>query len=285
MKLSSSSDGVPLADRAPTPKEIERLRLLLSVFQDGSGTLESQSGTPIPDWRNFEDVVDAFFGVTTPVDKDIFDVLVPYPSDSSEQMFGISCKMKKALRMAYKKPKPKSKHGRAYIELSNPAKELKRAFNRAGVSMNNYSEGDNAAIAGKAAVEMIRKWHEEVSVAKGGKVLMDESCYLSLLWDDRDGRCTYRMYGFEHELPDPSSLDWYVPDGTVHIKGCEQNGGIIMEVYPTSGGQIKYYPRVDDALWMSDEFDLASLPGVIETDLAAKAKAYFEDRWDYTFQQ
>jgi len=284
MKLADNSEGIPLADRAPTPKEIERIRLLLSIFQDGSGTLDGDNGS-LPDWRDFENVIDAFFEVTTPVDKDIFDVVVPYPPGGSGIKFGVSCKMRKELKKAYKKPTSGTKHGRAHIELSNPAQKVKQALNDAGITLNNYGEGNNPDIAGKALINLVKSWHEEVSVENGGTILLDKSCYLSLLWDDSGEKCRYRMYGFEHDLPDPTSLDWYSPENSVHIKGCESNGGVVFEAYPESGGQMKYYPRIENALWMSDEFELAPIPDNIDTELGAKAKAYFEERWEYTFHQ
>jgi hypothetical protein len=41
-------------DRPPSEDEFERLRLVLSVFQDGSGNVHVRDGTTRADWRQVE---------------------------------------------------------------------------------------------------------------------------------------------------------------------------------------------------------------------------------------
>ncbi|MCS3822654.1 hypothetical protein [Salinibacter ruber] len=284
MKLADTTDGVPMADRSPTPKEIERFRLLLSVFRDGSG-MESGFGSTLPGWRDFEDAVDAFFGVSTPIDKDIFDVAVPYDRQGKEVMFGVSCKMKKDLDRAYKSHEPGNvdNYGRVFMELANPAEALRNEFLKRGFTLDNYH--DHLDKAGEAAIDLIRGWHNDASIENGGNFALDKSCYLSLLWGEHDGEMAYRLYGFEFNLPDPTSLDWISPSDYDLIKGCEDDGGVVFSIHPTSGGQIKYYPNVEEADWMSDEFTLAPIDEEIHTELEAKAEAYFDEHWTYTFKQ
>jgi hypothetical protein len=284
MKLTDTSDGVPMADRSPTPKEIERFRLLLSVFQDGSG-MESKPYGTFPGWRDFEDAVDAFFGVSTPIDKDIFDVAVPYQHNGKEVFFGVSCKMKKELDRAYKSHDPGDvdNYGRVFMELANPAEALRNEFVKRGFTLDNYHE--HLEQAGEAAVNLIKSWHSDASIDNGGDFLLEKSCYLSLLWKENDEEIRYRLYGFEHDLPDPEELNWISPNDYDLIKGCEDDGGVVFSIHPTSGGQIKYYPKVANADWKSDEFTLAPIDKEINTDLEAKAEAYFVERCDYTFRQ
>jgi len=54
--------------------------------------------------------------------------------------------------------------------------------------------------------------------------------------------------------------------------------GTLFEWYGESGGQLKYYPAADAALWSSDRFRLEPL-GNIEHGILAKAAAYFPQKW------
>ena len=46
--------SLTLIDRPPTTQEVEKLRLILSTFQDGSGQLALSDGRTLPGWRDFE---------------------------------------------------------------------------------------------------------------------------------------------------------------------------------------------------------------------------------------
>jgi hypothetical protein len=54
----------------------------------------------------------------------------------------------------------------------------------------------------------------------------------------------------------------------------------VFEYYYGSGGQLKYYPSIADAVWESDVFRLESLQGVSPLyDAETKAAAYFPEKW------
>ena len=44
---------IPFVDRKPSNAEIERIRLILSTYQDGSGMLAAEGGLTLPGWRDF----------------------------------------------------------------------------------------------------------------------------------------------------------------------------------------------------------------------------------------
>ena len=46
-----------------------------------------------------------------------------------------------------------------------------------------------------------------------------------------------------------------------------------------SGGQLKYYPRVENALWKSEPFKLEHLPPNIPNGILARVQTYFSDQW------
>jgi hypothetical protein len=46
----------------PTFEHLERLRLILSTYQDGTGMIATPGGMTLPGWRDFERAVAAVFG-------------------------------------------------------------------------------------------------------------------------------------------------------------------------------------------------------------------------------
>lgn len=46
--------SLPFVDRPPTTGEVEKIRLLLSAYQDGTGMLAAENGRTLPGWRGFE---------------------------------------------------------------------------------------------------------------------------------------------------------------------------------------------------------------------------------------
>src|SRR5574341_467475 len=116
MSLMLSSNG-------PSATELERLRLALSVFQDGSGwesikKSKKEGGDRVyyPGYRQFERTVADVFGGDAPENKGIFDVFIPIPG--TDKHFGVSCKMRSELNKALKDD------GTVYIEMSNAAGEF-----------------------------------------------------------------------------------------------------------------------------------------------------------------
>ncbi len=73
---------LPFIHRKPTAQEVEKVRLLLSTFQDGSGMLAKPGGGTLPGWRDFERTVAAVFNGVNQENKFIFDVLLSDPETS-----------------------------------------------------------------------------------------------------------------------------------------------------------------------------------------------------------
>jgi hypothetical protein len=111
------------------------------------------------------------------------------------------------------------------------------------------------------------------------------SYYLALSWN-RAGN--YQLFKFSLALPKPEQLTWDFPEGAERsskvgkrLRGRDQ-AETLFEWYGESGGQLKYYPRVEHALWKSEIFRLEPLP---ENEKArfgvlAKARSYFPKLWD-----
>ncbi len=255
-----------------TLKEVQRLRLLLSIYQDGSGMLE---GGKLPGWRDFERATAAAFGGSAAENKGIFDVVVPHPALSGRQ-YGISCKMRRELTTL-------RRTGRVTIELTNAAGAFWTQLEAHGINHGNYL--DYPAEAGRVAINIVEGWVDAVGLERGGTVDLSRSFYLILSWakSNRVSPPLYQLHQFPSVLPEPSTVSWsYRPprkEGTPStLVGTDYTGSKIFEWYGSSGGQFKYFPLEQDAVWRSDEFQLEPLPE-LETSLVNKAAAYFPELW------
>ena len=266
--------GVPFAERSPSETEIERLRLILSTYQDGTGMLASADSTTLPGWRDFERSVALAFGGIASENKDIFDVRLLDP-ERQEVFFGISCKMRRELHRL-------DRYGRVTIELSNSAGKFWDFLNTKDIDQSNYRS--HSAVVGEALIELVSQWHKDASLEAGGNVDLSKSSYLTLSWNNAG---LYQLHQFALTLPEPDSLTWEFPILTTrggvqrparHLRGTDSRG-VILEWYGESGGQLKYYPLAENALWESNRFMLEPIPVGQEHGVLHKARTYFPIRW------
>ena len=265
---------MPLINRPPSSSEIEQLRLILSTYQDGFGMLAiTGSSRTLPGWRDFERAVATVFGGVAQENKGIFDILVTSP-DNVETEYGLACKMRNTLRDT-------ERTGRVTMELSNASGGFWDYLNSKGYDSTNYRS--YPAEVGAALTEMIESWHADVSLDNEGTVDVIKSCYLTLSWHRASGR--YQLHQFNIGMPNPDTLTWSFPPSRSGGQGRrllgEDVSGKLLEWYPLSGGQLKYYPPVSSASWCSEVFELAPLPELpeVEDRLIAKAELYFYDQW------
>ena len=190
--------------------------------------------------------------------------------------FGASCKMRQTLDDT-------RKTGRVMLELSNSAGKFLKALEGYGLYQHNYKS--NPQLVGKALIGLVEKWHRDVSIEYGGHVDLANSFYLALSWNRSE---QYQLFKFPLSLPGPEILQWDFP--TVEGNGEARTGrrlrgkdsaGVLFEWYGESGGQLKYYPQVEDALWKSEIFQLEPLlqDNAAYYGILAKAQAYFPGRW------
>lgn len=270
---------VAFAERHPTPGELERFRLILSTYQDGTGMLVNKQvpTRTLPGWRDFERAVALAFNGIAGEDKAIFDVKIPDPLRLGVS-FGVSCKMKDALDQIERSHRKLG--GRAYMELSNSNKKFWDALSAEGIYQRNFKSCPE--LVGSILLDLVRSWHSIEGLDSGGDVDLGHSCYLTLSYNKLGW---YQLHQFSLELPDPRGLTWEFPTASERgaavsntLHGIDSNGRVL-EWYSGSGGQLKYYPEAKNALWQSDKFRLQPLPGDIENGIMAKAKEYFTDLW------
>jgi hypothetical protein len=267
--------SIPFVDRDPTQKELERFRLILSTYQDGSGQQSLKDGRTLPGWRDFERSVAVAFGGMAQESKFIFDVLIPHPK-KKDTFFGISCKMRRTLNDT-------KRIGRVTLELSNSSGKFWERLGKIGLHQQNYKE--NPLAVAQTLLSQESEWHAEVGLENGGQIKLSESFYLALSWNSQG---EYQLFRFALTLPDPLSLKWDFPsvkNNSEHKIGRRLRGqdeaGTLFEWYGESGGQLKYYPLVENALWISDIFNLEPLPPDWDEKhgLLVKARDYFPDLW------
>lgn len=255
---------LPFVDREPNPAEIERFRLILSTYQDGSGMLK-KGNTTIPGWRDYERSVAAAFEGKALESKWIYDIVLSDPE--RDVQYGVSCKMRGTLRDA-------ERRGRVTIELSNASGEFWDSIKARGITQEDYDSHPN--IVGETIIEAVEGWHASVGIDNDGFIDNSMSFFLVLQWDRRSGR--YQLFQYPIDLPEPTSLSWRV-DGRRLIG--RDDTGVLLEWYGFSGGQLKYYPLVQSASWQSHVFQLEPLPDHIEYGLQHKAASYYPKLWQW----
>jgi len=192
--MTLNFDGI-----TPSHSIFQKLRLILSTYQDGSGQLRVSEDKTFPGWRDFERAVAIAFQGKTQESKSIFDVLVP-DKENPQHYYGISCKMRGTLNET-------SKKGYVSLELSNSAKQFWDAINQYSLNQQNYRE--QPALVGKALLDRVKHWHDLASTLSGGSIILSQSFFLTLSWDKRSEN--YQLHQFKHELPDPADLVWSFP--------------------------------------------------------------------------
>ncbi len=268
---------LPLIDRDPTQVEIEKFRLILSTYQDGSGQQALKNGQTLPGWRDFERSAAIAFNGEAQENKFIFDVLVP-DANRKGIYFGISCKMRRTLNDT-------KRTGRVTLELSNSAGKFWGELQTQEINQYNYKSKKPFDVA-KVLLLLEKQWHDRVSLYNGGLVDLERSYYLALSWNQQG---EYQLFKFALQHPDSESLTWDFPNAVRQgqetpgrrLRGQDKTG-TLFEWYGESGGQLKYYPLVENALWKSEIFHLEPLPKEWEQKhgILAKAKDYFPKSWE-----
>lgn len=252
---------LPIRDRPLDPIEVERMRLLLSTFRDGSG--QRVAAGYMPDYLAFERVTAYVCGGTTAENKGIFDVLVP--AEFGQLPFGVSCKMTAT--------QPTGSRC-WFMELSNSAKKFHDAFERAGVHWTNEPEK-----AGPVMVDLVESWHHAVA----GEVDLAGSKYLLCTHDKHWVNFEIAAFGLSLSVADPrTDIEWVAEGRTVisSIAGYIDIGTgkphRLWQFFGNSGGQLKYYPPVGWEEWRSGTFQLEEPP---VHDMAQKVEDYWPGAW------
>ncbi len=243
-------------DRPLSDGEREILRLALSSFRDGSGQTYLR-GQSWPGFRDYERSLAAVVGGVTPENKGVFDVSVP---TADALPFGISCKMAVF---------PSARNRCSFMELSNAAAKF-----RDHLLALQITYASEPMLAGPAIIDLVSAWH--AAEASAFDVAGSRFSVLShdRKWDEFQILC----FPLNLSIANPrGDIDW-LHEGKA-INGYIDDAGRrhrLWQYYPTSGGQLKYYPLLDWADWMTPKFTLEQPPLVSPLE---KAKRYFRPLW------
>jgi hypothetical protein len=244
-------------DRPLTVVEFERLRLTLSCFRDGSGQVVlRRTGESMPGFRDFERSLAAVLGGHTTENKGIFDVEVP----TAGLPFGVSCKMAQM---------PPSRDACSFMELSNSAAKFRAHL--LSLQVNWISE---PMLAGPAIVDLVSSWHTEA-----GATLDLNGSRFCVLAHDRSWRA-FQLLSFplDLRLANPKGDVEWLHEGA-SLNGYIDDGGRrhrLWQCYLNSGGQLKYFPLLRWAEWVTDAFGLEEPPLGSPFD---RARTYFPQLW------
>jgi hypothetical protein len=160
-----------------------------------------------------------------------------------------------------------------YIEVSNAAGAFWEPL--------DDREGEttiSAQVAGPLILEVIDQIKREGSQKyPKGMIDLSKCYYVVMLYDFDEDDYTYQLFQLPIRLPQPDDLVW-------HWRGNTLVGEIdsykLYEWYSTSGGQLKCYPPVANAVWISELYHLEPLKDGTRIGLEHKAKAYFPTLWE-----
>lgn len=267
--------GLPFVTRAASAAELEFLTLMIKTFGDGSGNHREVDGRSRAAWRELERVVAEFLtGKKHSEDKHVFDVIARDWADVGIS-YGLSIKSKKitgrkSIFAGYNDP-------RAYLELSNsPAKMWASIARKTGAVAAEFPNVDAQAV-GDALIETIGEWKfaakREFERDYSGEVLdLDRSTYLTFSFSDYEsGTWRYNVASFPMKFP---TVQWFCSsDRCLSANDPDQPECRLLDWYPNSGGQLKYYPRFASATHMSD---IMTLTAIDEIAIVRKTLSYFE---------
>ena len=241
-----------------TPGEMERLRLILSTFQDGSGW--EKRGTRFG-FRQFERALADVLSGQADENKALFDVVADREvAPKITRRIGFSCKLKAELRAS-------SKH--VYIEVSNAVSQFSKHLKSLGLpDVNAYKANPSATGAGILA--WIGLLH--AGDAKARSISLPESTYLVLLYDDASN--DFELFEIPIDVFLSDTIDWSTADS--HLVG--KIGTTTVIDYYWNAGQLKFYVPLDRVTWRSEAFRLEPLPSGAKT-LLARAEEMFPGAW------
>lgn len=245
------------SNRALSKKEREMLRLALSSFRDGSGQTYI-NGQSWPGFRDYERSLAAVLGGVTPENKGVFDVAVT--TTKRGLPFGISCKMAVF-------PPPGNRC--SFMEMSNSAAKFRDHLLHLQITY-----ASEPMLAGPAVIDLVSSWH----AAAASSFDVASSRYSVLAHDKKWEWFQVLCFPLNLYIVNPrGSIDWQYEGKAVN--GYIDDGGRrhrLWQYYPTSGGQLKYYPLLTWADWVTPRFMLEQPPLVSPLE---KAQRYFAALW------
>jgi hypothetical protein len=228
---------------------------MIATFGDGSGNHREADGSSRAGWRELERIFAEFLtGKKHSEDKHVFDVIAA-DWDNAETSYGLSVKSKiikgpRSIFSLYETP-------RAYLEIANsPAKMWQSITSKTGFSAEHFNPANgNAQRIGDALIDTIQDWKiiaktEFERTHPDQKLDLSKSIYLTLSFSEYlDNSWDVHICSFPMNFP---KIQWtYSSDRCLSANDPTDPGQRLIDWYPNSGGQLKYYPLFSGALYSS----------------------------------
>jgi hypothetical protein len=264
------------ATRNPTIREDLIFSLLLSTFRDGTGNQREPDGSTRASWREIERCVAELLNAVGGEDKGIFDVVATDPT--APIAYGFSVKSKQLSRTTVD---TLDSGGRVYMEIANsPAKfwdEITRVY---GLNEAHFGDQRNAESIGNCLIALVESWHQQgksdfESKNPTLKLDLSQSRYLCVSYSkDEPNERLYQVHAFS--LKYPKNLRWqYSSESCLTAFDPSDPSQRLLDWYGLSGGQLKFYPRGDTAVFRSSKFKLRKPNKTFS--VMDKARAYFAE--------
>jgi hypothetical protein len=259
---------MPLIDRNPTEHETRLFQLLLSFFSNGMGWETEKSGQTRIGWRQMERVVSYFYsGRMHEEDKHVFDVICP-AWENAKTKVGISVKSKELKKTSeYFSDNPTDT--RLYLELSNSPAKFWDELGRFGVTEAHFGDDNYAQTIGEKVVGLVERWHQD-AFSEDKTLSAHRSRYIVISysgWSEstQSRKCAIHSLGLS--LP---PANWVFSSKRCLRGTCPTSGETLWDWYGLSGGQLKFYPRAETAMFQSEIFELLNARTTPFIDLVAE---------------
>lgn len=261
--------------RNPTKNETQLLRLAISTFCDGSGQESESNGGTRPGWRDFERSIAEVMGGRASESKELFDVVVPSASDENTY-FGLSIKSKQLARKTAVADLESG--GRVHLEVANSPAKFWYALSSVGLTEQDFKEQKNPKLFGETVLDVVEQWHTAAAqkfdeMHRDKRLDLDKSVYLVISYNKPAANLarTYQIHSFPLQFP--KNIKWeFISSKCLRGYDPKDPTSTLVDWYALSGGQLKYYPSTKDALYASEQFELALPPHLSILD---KVKTYW----------
>jgi len=270
--------SLPFVNRAPSADEQTFLALMVSTFTDGSGNHRELDGRSRAGWRELERICGEFLtGKKHSEDKHVFDVIAP-DWDDGKTNYGLSIKSK---QLKGKKSIFNSNlAARAYLELANsPAKMWEAITKKTGFDVQTFAQQARPQELGNALIQTLGDWklaakNEFEREAKDKKLDIEQSVYLAISFSEYDGESWFIHFSsFSMTFP---AVDWYYSSPKcLSANDPAYPNERLLDWYPNSGGQLKFYPRFSEALYSGEPIRLHTFE---EVSILGKTLLCFGDK-------
>ena len=291
---------VAFATREPTPEELENFRLVMSLVTRGYGAFNGGHGDiPVhPHWSWVERAYAAAFnGIHVPGAKAPFDVLCRV-EEEEDTFIGIQIKTDGKWRGGINGE-------RCLIEYNNENSRYLDVLGEHDITLDECIQENgvrrDAAEVGAAINEALQSYHDNAQenqttgLPDGATIDLDNSVLVHVTWkwqngdhngpQDENDRYQYQIHSFSHLI---QTDIWVWREPWVNANGGEtqrvalmgysnqvdetndraqyQQRNCIAQWYPTSRGQMKYYPLKNSARYRFEEWQTLEEQGDFNAD-------------------